>query len=117
MPHNADSEPQPNNVKNRTISVVLQIVFPVVTAWMGFQAIVEQAVSIRLKSSSNSSGRREWMLGQDAVEFGIGLILFAVAAHVLVYKNVLPERYHTILSRISRAAVCGAFSCWCLSVL
>jgi len=113
MARDVDSESYPSNVKN-LVAVVFQILFPVVASWMGFKAIVEQKASVRLKSSS-SSGRVEWMFGKDAVEFGIGLVLFAIAAHVIVYKKVLPERYHTTISWISRVAACAGLIFWCLS--
>ncbi len=96
--------------------IIGQIVFPIIAIWFGVKAILEQKARIRMKGS-NTQGQEVWMLGQDAVEFGIGLLLFAVATHVLLYKKFLPTQYHTCITWIFRITACGGIVCWGLSSL
>ncbi len=108
-----DAESEPKPLKNY-LHMGGEIVFPIFAAWVGGKAILEQKAGMRFKGHQ---AREVWMFGQDAIEFGIGLLLFAFATHVLLYKQFLPERYHRAIVWIFRVAAGGGVVCWGLSSL
>lgn len=115
MADEESAKPQPNLFRN-IANIAFQIIFPIIAGWFGFQAILERKASMRLKGGS-SQGREVLMVGQDAIEFGIGLLLFALATHVLLYKRVMPAQYHAAIVWIFRVVACGGVIFWGLSSL